>query len=216
MKRKGFKKINNQHGVALMLVLSAVVMLTTMLIQFAYDTNVQYHLALNGRDRLKAYYLAKSAYSFMLLELKFDKMFQRMVKRRNLSKYIGSAANTPLCQQFPISTGLIRTVFTGGGLEKLMAGASDDVGADKAASNKIEKMRHETSVSQEKTAQEFLNFEGDFDAECIDESTKINLNGFYDLSKKASEGKLSPYDDYKHRLYAFLSKPKYSNLFNYS
>ena len=49
-----------QSGVALMLVLAALVVLTTMAAEFAYNTNVSYHLALNERDRLKAQYLAQS------------------------------------------------------------------------------------------------------------------------------------------------------------
>lgn len=200
-----------------MLVLSAIVMLTTMLVEFAYNTNVHYHLALNERDRLQAYYMARSAYNFMLLELKFDRMFRQIVQSQNLSQYLGDTAKLPLCQQFPMSTGLIRTVFTGGGLAGVMGGDEGDEAAGEdaeKAADEIEDMRRDVSVSQEKEAQEFLQFEGDFDGECVDEGTKINLNAFSGLRRTPiEEGGVSPFDQYKQFLNAFLMKPEFELLF---
>ncbi len=213
------KRLFNKKGVALMLVLSAIVVLSTVLVEFAYNTNVNYNLAMNERDRLQSYYLAKSAYSFMLLELKFDRMFRQIVQSQNLAQYLGGAANMPLCQQFPLSTGLIRAVFTGGGLEGLMGGAGGEEGdteggEESQIEDKIESLQRGASVSAEKMASEFLEFEGDFDGECIDEGTKINLNGFAGLSKtSAGDGKPSPFDEYKQYLYKFLSDKKYESLF---
>ncbi|MBT3182340.1 MAG: hypothetical protein HN337_07535 [Deltaproteobacteria bacterium] len=212
--------LKNQRGVALMLVLSAITILTTMIVEFAYNTNVNYNLALNERDRLKAYYLAKSGYSFMLLELKFDKVFRKIVETQNLSQYLGDTAQLPLCQQFPLSTGMIRAVFTGGGLAGLMSGEggeSDGAEGDEELGEKVESMQKRVGAFAEKTAEEFLEFEGDFDGECIDEGTKFNLNGFAGLSKKpAAEGKQSPFDEYKKYFYRFLSKPQYELLFEKS
>lgn len=203
-----------------MLVLSAIVMLTTMLVEFAYNTNVHYHLALNERDRLQAYYMARSAYNFMLLELKFDRMFRQIVQSQNLSQYLGDTAKLPLCQQFPMSTGLIRTVFTGGGLAGLMGGGGEQgaTGEDaEKAAEEIEDLRRDVSVSQEKEAAEFLKFEGDFDGECIDEGTKINLNAFSGLRRTpVEEGGISPFDQYKQFLNAFLMKPEFELLFKES
>lgn len=205
-----------------MLVLSAIVLLTTMGVEFAYNTNVQHHLAQNDYDRLRAYYLAKSAYSFMLLELKFDKVFRQVVQQQNLGQFLGQNAQLPLCQQFPMSTGLIRAVFVGGGLPG-MPGAGGEGGEGEAGAegegaggegaDAIEEKRKEVSISQEKTAEEFLSFEGDFDAECFDESTKIDLNSFFGLSKTAAEGGTSAFEQYKQFLFRFLSRPQYDDLF---
>jgi len=198
-----------------MLVLSAIVVLTTMLVEFAYNTNVNYHLALNERDRLQAYYMARSAYNFMLLELKFDRVFRKMVERQNLSQYLGDAMQLPLCQQFPLSTGIIRAVFTGGGLAGLMGGEEGEEGSEESeVAEQIEDMQKGTSLSQEKSAAEFLEFEGDFDGECADEGTKINLNGFAGLRHTSvTEGGVSAFDEYKRFLYSFLSKPEFEDLF---
>ncbi len=203
-----------------MLVLSAIVLMTAMGVEFAYNTNVSYHLARNDLDRLRAHYLAKSAFNFMLLELKFDKTFRQVVQQQNLGEFLGANAQLPLCQQFPMSTGLIRAVFSGGGLPG-MEGEAQGEGEVEAAEappeggegQSLEEMRKGASFGQEKTAEEFLSFEGDFDGECSDESTKIDLNAFAGLSTQAAEGSVSPFDQYKQFLFRFLSRPQYEDLF---
>ncbi|OGQ23371.1 MAG: hypothetical protein A3C46_06150 [Deltaproteobacteria bacterium RIFCSPHIGHO2_02_FULL_44_16] len=191
-------KRRNERGIALMLVLTAITILTVATVEFAYNTNVTLHLAYNERDRLQAEYLAKSALQFMLLELKYDRIYQQVVQRQNLGQMLGDTANLPLCQQFPLSTGLIRAVFLGEGLEG--APLPDDV-------------QKAVSLAQEQGAEEFLDFEGDFDAECIDESTKINLNVFATADTTRSEGRLSPYDQQIQFFIRFLKQESYKNLF---
>jgi type II secretory pathway component PulK len=71
------------------------------------------------------------------------------------------------------------------------------------------------TISEEKGATEFLQFEGDFDGECTDESTKIDLNGFFGLSQSPTEeGGTSQFDQYKQFLFRFLSQPKFKPLFD--
>jgi len=204
----------NKKGVALMLVLSAISVLTAMGVEFAYNTSVYYNLAHNELDRLKAYYLAKSAFNFMQLELKFDKVFKQTIQSQNLGQFLGGNAQLPLCQQFPLSTGLIRAVFAGGGLEGLMGGAGGEEGAGEEVAEEIEDLRKDVSISQEQGASDFLQFAGDFDGECIDEGTKIDLNGFAGLSQTAgAEGTPSAFDQYKQFLFRFMSQPKFRLLF---
>ena len=212
------KNLKNQKGVALILVLSALVIITTMAAEFAYNTNVNYHLALNDRDRLKAHYLALSSYRFMLVELKFDKMFQRVVQQQNLGQFMGSEANTPLCQQFPISTQLIKAVFVGdeggeGGGEggRGEEGAEGGEGGEAALPAEFSKM---ISIEQREAAREFLNVDGDFDGECVDESTKINLNAFAQWKpEQPVETGLNDFDKFKAFLVDFFKNPSYEELF---
>ena len=182
-----------------MLVLSAITIMTAMAVEFAYNTNVTYHLAMNDLDRLKAQYLALSAYRFMQVELKFDRMFKAVVAAQNLGQFLGANANMSLCMQFPISTTLIRAIFMGG------------EGAD-SLPPELKKM---VSMSQESDAKEFLEFEGDFDGECIDESTKINLNYFYGLdpAKKMPDGGRNQYDTFKADLMSYFGADAYKQLF---
>ena len=196
-----------------MLVLSAISVLTAMGVEFAYNTSVYYNLAHNELDRLKAYYLAKSAFNFMQLELKFDKVFKQTIQSQNLGQFMGGNAQLPLCQQFPLSTGLIRAVFAGGGIEGLMGGAEGEE-AEEEVSEEIEDLQRGASISQEQGASDFLQFAGDFDGECIDEGTKIDLNGFSGLSQApGDEGTPSAFDQYKQFLFRFLSQPKFRLLF---
>lgn len=190
--------LKSKKGMALILVLGAIFIITAMAVEFAYNTNVNYHLAQNELDRLKAFYLAKSAYRFMQIELKFDRLFRQVVQSQNLGQFLGASANLPLCQQFPMSTSLIRAVFLGG------------EGAE-ALPEEFQKM---VSMSQQEEAAEFLNFEGNFDAECTDESTKINLNYFYNLNplQRVPEG-YNEYDQYKIDLQKFLGAESYQETF---
>lgn len=216
----------NKKGVALLVVLSAIVVLTSLAVEFSFSSNVSYHLAANERDRLKAYYLARSALGFMMLELKFDRVFRQIVQSQNLGQYLGGSAQLPLCQQFPLSTGLIRAVFTGGEIPGL--GATSEEGGEGAAEEEtppaqnpedeaIEEKRKDVSISQQKSAEEFLEFEGDFDGECYDENTKINLNGFVSQTPAAGEeAATSQVEQYKQFLFRFLSKPQYEDLFKAS
>ena len=209
----------NQRGVALLMVMAAITVLSALAIQFSYDSRVVSQVATTGRDRLKAFYLAKSSYNFMLLELKYDKTFRQVVQSQNLSQYLGKSAQLPLCQQFPLSTGLIRLVFLEGGSPgQEEAPAPKDLPPEEPEKEKekakkgeegIDKMQAESSISQAKQAQEFLKFDGDFDGQCIDEGTKISLNGFAGLSAApAVEGQPSPVDQYKLFLIKYLSRPE--------
>lgn len=199
------KNLKNQSGVALILVLSALVIITTMASEFAYNTNVNYHLALNDRDRLKAHYLALSSYRFMLVEFKFDKMFQRVVQQQNLGQFMGSEANMPLCQQFPISTQLIKAVFVGGEGEE---------GGEGGAPGLPEEFSKMISIEQREAAREFLNIDGDFDGECVDEGTKINLNAFAQWKpEQPVETGLNDFDKFKAYLIDFFKNPAYEELF---
>jgi len=77
-----------------------------------------------------------------------------------------------------------------------------------------EEFKGMVSVSAESDAQDFLDFEGDFDGECIDEATKINLNIFSNLdpAQKVGEG-YNQYDSAKIDLANFLGKESYRELF---
>lgn len=205
------------------MVMATIAVLSTLAVQFAYDTRVKSKITLGERDRLKAFYLAKSAHNFMLLELKFDRIFRRIVQEQNLAAYLGQSAQLPLCQQFPMSTALIRAVFLEGNIPGMGVEGETDTNETKGeetarpggeGAEDIEGLQAQTTISQEKLAEEFLKFDGDFNAECIDEGTKINLNGFWGLAATPSaEGGTSPFDQYKLFLLKFLSNPKYDDLF---
>lgn len=61
-----------ERGIALILVLGTVAVLTVSIVQFVYDTRVNLHLAQNQRDEVKAYFLAKSGINLQRLALSYQ------------------------------------------------------------------------------------------------------------------------------------------------
>lgn len=64
--------IDRQRGVALVTTLLAVTLLTIAVVEFAYSSQVDYHLAHNALKALQASYLARSGINLALLVLKRD------------------------------------------------------------------------------------------------------------------------------------------------
>ena len=65
--------IHDQRGVALIMVVSVVAILTAVTVEFTYQERVNLHLAANARDELRAYYLARSSINLSRLLLSFQK-----------------------------------------------------------------------------------------------------------------------------------------------
>lgn len=196
--------LSNQSGIALMIVLAAITILTAVATEFAYNTNVNYHLALNEKERLQAYFLAESAIKLMELELKLEKQLRSTMSSSAAAGMIVGNLSGPLCQQFPLSTGLIRGMFLGQPLEG-EAGEEGGEGGEAAAF---------ISGMQVDAAKEFLDFEGDFEGGCEDESAKFNLNMF--AGKEPGQQVLSGYNSYdkvKLMLISLLSRPEFTKLF---
>lgn len=195
----------NESGIALLLVLGAIVVLTMLTVEFAYNAQVEYHLAHRQKERLQAYYLAQSAYQLTLLELKMGAAVQGQVARATGAAGVDLPIDlsAPLCEQFPIKTALFRMLMTGetggeeGEEEALPEGMAGFMGLSLSG------------------LEEFLQFEGDFDAECSDESGKIDLNFFYgqDPGAPVPEGQRNLYDQYKQFLARFFAQPKFAPLF---
>lgn len=190
----------NKRGVAIILVLGAIAILTGLAADFGLNAQVQARLATAERDRLQAEYLARSAVNFLQL---------LMVKERALKSTISQLSQgaidpaMPLCKQFPMSTALLRGLF---GLTD--GAASADEAAPAPQSNEL------VTAFDTAAASEFLSFRGDFEAECDDESSKFNLNVFAGLkSTEETIGGLNRYDRYKQMLVRFLLTPQVVTLF---
>lgn len=199
-----------QRGVALLMVLASLAVLTGVVVEFAYNSNVTYNLAMNDLDRVQAYYLAQSGIQFSKLILKFDKEAQKVAK--DASKKMGRPIQIqPLYEMIPINTALFRS----------MAGLSGDLSPEEGAEEPAEAEESEESgldqpsaleqgmnIIDNKGMEEFLNFRGDFSAEVQMEDTKINLNQFHNLSPKQKT-----YDRLKSTLYHVLASEAFAGMF---
>ena len=194
-----------------MMVISAIMLISMIVLEFVYGTTVNYRIAVNGKERLQAFYMAQSALNLMKVELKMDKQFKSLVASSPIAQNIPIDLSQPICQQFPFSTALIRTFFIGG--EVPLMGAAKEV-TEEAPEEGAEKVEAKGTMFEKETAEEFLSFEGDFDGSCANEESKINFNVFasYDPAQTAITGS-NPYDTYKLMIINFLKQNKFKKLF---
>lgn len=218
------KILKNERGVALMMVLGSLVILTTLVVEFAYNAHVGYDLAASQRDRLKAYYLARSGYNMARLELKFEKDIR--ARYASLLKNLKGSGVTadPLCKQIPLSTGLLKGLSSG-----LIPGLGGTAGTATAEGG-AEKPEETTDATEKKPtfketgeavsgSEEFLSFDGDFAVECDTEERKINLNVFRADplgaagAAPAVGGALSLYDLQKELLFSLMSQKEFDPIY---
>jgi general secretion pathway protein K len=67
----------NNRGMALLMVLVTVAILSAIVVDFAYQTRINVQIAANVRDRVKAHYLARSAMNLSRLVLHFQGQVDR-------------------------------------------------------------------------------------------------------------------------------------------
>lgn len=77
MQRRGFEQVKNQKGIALMLAIFTVVLITYLVVEVSYDSNVEYLVNANAVHRLKAYYAARSGLELSLLRIKIYTKVQK-------------------------------------------------------------------------------------------------------------------------------------------
>jgi type II secretory pathway component PulK len=209
-------RILNNRGVALLLVLGAISMLTIAIVEFVTDTDIQMELAMNERDRLRAEYLAYSGANLMQLELQLEKSAKGLLANAPASMTQGISSG-PLCKQFPMSSALLRGVFLG---DSEPAGEASEEKAASGAAAKEEAGKQQAekgpmiNAFQKQAASEFLSFVGDFDGQCEDLQSRINLNSFFDLdpAQQVIAGS-NPYDQLKLTIMSLLEQPAYKEIF---
>lgn len=205
-----FKRHKNNRGIALILVISSVLFLTTIVFDYFKEAQMGHQLAVNYRNRIQGYYLAKSAVNFSKLVIFFNKKVESM-----LAKYKMTAADVgyqPLYKQIPINSEGIRgmlqaaaapTVPEGGEGEGEGEGEGDSDGAGMGESS-----FKQVNMLSQKDIEEFLNFEGNFDAEITEEMSKYSLNA---VSKMLPTS--TGYDLHKKVLLSILRRGDFKNFF---
>ncbi len=196
---KNVIKNSKEKGIAILIVIASLMLLTTLVVEFIYNTNITYHLAMNEQDRTQAYYLAQSAIQFSRVVLKFDKEARQMVA--NASQRLGRSIQVqPLYKMIPINSSLLRGL-TGGSEPTPDQGNGKNSPPEELS--KLQEANQAIGNFDTKKAQDFLAFEGDFDAKIEMEDGKFPLNAFYVYTPTQPE-----YDRLKNILVnLFLQKP---------
>lgn len=200
------KKNFAQRGIALLLVLASVALLSGVVVEFAYHSNVTYNLAMNEQDRIQAYYLAKSGINFSKLVIKFDKEAKKVAK--DASKKNNKTINIqPLYEMVPLDTALIRAL-TGMGQGEEGEEGEEGEGEEIEGGEEESALEKGMSLINLQEGESFLDFKGDFHAEVKEEDSKLNLNALYGLTPKQKS-----YDRTKSVLYHLLASKEFEGMF---
>jgi general secretion pathway protein K len=208
--------LRSRRGVALILVLTTVAILTSIAVDFGYQSRVSLRLTENARDELRAYYLARSAVNLSRLLLHFQRQVDQLggqlgpVLTNVLGRPPGGTGAAPapaapanlgirLWEILPIDSNAMSALLGGGDLPSAIAGT---VGAGTAAAG-YETRRPQIQGPPLHT---FGSFQGAFSAQIVDENSRINVRGLDGLG-------LTPMATLT-QLRAMMSDPKYDFIFD--
>ena len=216
---------SSQRGVALVLVLTTVAILTSIGVDFSYSSRVSLKLAENLRDGTRAYYLARSAVNLSRLLLHFQKQVDALGGQltQGLQSALGGlgaqagqpAAKLPapttaagaaapssslgirLWELLPIDSNAMGALLAGAvdGFDKPPATDSSQPPETKPAPRDAPVIQHG-----------FGAFDGSFNARIVDENSRINVTGLDGLSTSALTTLV--------QLRALTADPKYDFIFD--
>jgi general secretion pathway protein K len=156
------RRRRRERGVAMLLVITSIAILTAVAVDFQYNASVDLQMAANARDELRAEYMARSAVNVSRLLLTFQKQVDSQSNLAgNLLSQLGMGAgaslNIRLWEIVPVDCGLL-TMLLGGGAQATTP-ESPAFGKD-----------------GEKALPLFGDYAGCFSAQIQDEESKLNLN----------------------------------------
>ncbi|MBT3217456.1 MAG: hypothetical protein HN348_00050 [Proteobacteria bacterium] len=158
---------SSRSGIALLIAITSIMLMTILVTETIHDASVRLQVAAHQRDEAKAELLATSGVRLYQLVLISSKQMGKNPYIGMASQYIGINADS-LWQMIPyVDTGLMRMLFVSG--EDLQR-----VNQEMALTDaQVEKSREDTLG----TKRNFLDFDGDFSANVIDENRRIDVGG---------------------------------------
>jgi general secretion pathway protein K len=214
------KHSRSSRGVALVLVLTTVAILTSIGVDFSYGSRVSLKLAENLRDETRAYYLAQSAINLSRLLLHFQKQVDQLGGQltQGIQSLMG-ANRPPQTQQPPARAATATTPATptsnlgirlwelvpidSNAFSALLAGNIE--GMDKAPPPG-ETQPLLPPGDRPALQHSFGGFEGTFNARTVDENSRINVVGLDGLGGAPLATLI--------QLRAMMSDPKYDFIFD--
>jgi general secretion pathway protein K len=210
--------IGSRRGVALILVLTTVAILSSIAVDFAYQSRVSLRLTENARDEARAYYLARSAVNLSRLLLHFQKQVDQLGGQIGgaLSTALGNRPGTPavpapigpaatnlgirLWEILPIDSSAMSALLGGGDVSALGMATRDASGQPAPPQ---ETKRPQIAGPPQHS---FGSFEGVFQAKIVDENSRINVRGLDGLG-------VTPMATLT-QLRAMMTDPKYDFIFD--
>lgn len=158
----------SRSGVALLLTLANLLLMSVLVSEMTYTASVRVKLAVHERDEAKAEQLAHTGAQIYELLLAFLDQAGRMIGP--YADMIGVDPNN-LWQGLPtINTGMMRMVFVSGG------SLDEDDMTRASAEGLSEAEVAESREGGSERERNFLDFDGDFVAELTDEDSKVDVS----------------------------------------
>lgn len=173
----------DRRGIAMLVVVAALMILTTLLTDISFSARVRVLTAAHERDELQAYYLAQSGINIYRLVL----MANRQISRNSMFKPYLEAAGIPpgdaLWKMVPmINTGLMRMLFVADEGDVSEAEAEEFAQSGEVSAEVSEQSREEGGGRF--SGRNFLDFPGDFVTEVRGEDCRANVNLFATASSE--------------------------------
>jgi general secretion pathway protein K len=182
--RRDARGNRRQRGVALIIAVVSITILTVVATEFAYNTRVDLQLAANQRDEVQAMYMARSGVALSRLLLRFQKQVDQTPIPNiggMLSQLTGgtppggqqpaSSLNIQLWKLARVDCHMLKGLVAGGGAE--VEGAEDDSPAPPPL-HEDDEASGELSLGPSRRS--FGGFTGCFLATIQDEEEKLNLH----------------------------------------
>jgi type II secretory pathway component PulK len=168
---------SSETGVALIVVLTSIVVMTTVITEMAFSSRVRFLLSGHETQQTQAYWLARTGVNIYRLILTGNYQLKQSSTMKTLGEATGINMGDALWQAVPfLSSGLMRMVFVSGGTAEDVDEA--DVEKLKTTGTVSNEVADESRERSRFSDDSFLDFEGDFSAEIVDEERKVNVNAF--------------------------------------
>ncbi len=183
--RKGRSGRSSRAGVALLLTISIVALLTVVVTELSYSASVRIQMAANARDEAKAEALAHAGVQFYRLVLVASKQLEGQMEVINqqmqgMGMDLSSLGigGTQLWQFVPtVSSSFVRMLIgSGSGDDAMLAALGDEAGGP----NEVD-----ADFERNPLKETFLQFDGDFTATVSDEDRMLGVG---DMQANDAEG----------------------------
>ena len=205
--------LKNQKGVALLIVISVIGILSSVMVDFLFQTGTQHEMVLQEKARLQAYYLAKSSLNFSKMLLLYNKKIEAQINKMGGADAASKMGMQPIYKMFPMSSELLRGLISGSsdtsedGNDAASPSEEGSGSEEDAPIGEIEGLK-KSGMMKSKEAEDFLKFDGNFESEISEEQSKYSINA---ISKIAAN---SPsYDMQKKVLLSILMQKTFKNFF---
>lgn len=190
----GVRRDRRTRGVALIIAIISITLLTVVATEFAYNTRVDLQLAANQRDEVRAYYMARSGISLGRLLLRFQKQVNNTPIPNlggMLQQFLGGGAqagaqqpagslNIQLWKLARVDCHMLK-----GLVKSDAAGGGDDEAPEADENFQMDEGEGGGELAGQPVRRSFGGFEGCFLASITDEEEKLNVHRLASLSTHA-------------------------------